>query len=195
MFSECMMERDIVFAVDISGSQEFGVGLETQVEFIRQIVKGLYFKIGRTRIGYMTYSSRPDVQFYLNQYTSLQAQRDILNAIHISSVGYGTNIGAALKEIRLGMLKTSKGDRKGVKDVVIMLGDGRATMNGEDPIAEANLLKKRPVDMFTVAVGEYFDFTVLEGLSSSPLSKRMYSLTKRNQLEVIVSKILNEICI
>ena len=76
MLPGCSRQRDIAFALDLSGSTDsvYAISLALTTE----VVKGLPIRFDRARVGLVSYADRATINFYLNTY---QTKEDILNAI------------------------------------------------------------------------------------------------------------------
>lgn len=75
-----------MFSLDASGS----IGkdnFQKQVDFVKDVVYGLNLDQD-TRVGLLTYSTSPNIRFYLNEY---KTRMDVLNALAVYYSGGTTN--------------------------------------------------------------------------------------------------------
>ena len=61
----------------------------------------------------------------MNKFSS---KRDLLNAVSITDIGYETNIAAGIRLVGDEIFVNANGDRDGVDNVLIVITDGKATL-------------------------------------------------------------------
>ena len=80
MQSECSVQRDVVFILDVSGSMSEAYGMV--VELARRAVDGLnVMPEDNIRVGVITFSDNATVEFYLDTY---QTNFDVNQALYFS---------------------------------------------------------------------------------------------------------------
>ena len=67
LFSACNKQFDVAFVIDRSGSME--ASFEQQLNFVREVIYGLPWQSGRTRVGVVLYDNNAKVDFRLDTYT------------------------------------------------------------------------------------------------------------------------------
>ena len=187
--SECTRQRDVVFVVDVSVSLEKSIDM--MVAFMKVLVQGLSFRYDRTRVGFITFAREADTRFHLDDYTS---QRDVLNAISLSEVGYGTNIAVALRHAKDNVFRASKGDRALIDNICILLSDGRATLDSEVTERAATEAKNDDISLYTVVVGNSIGVDTMNKIASSPQTSYAYSIKERSQVDSVAGQMLDRLC-
>ena len=184
-------QRDVVFVFDVSASLEKYIDM--MVTFVKTIVQGLSFNFGRTRVGFVTFARDADTRFYLDEHTSL---RDVLNALSISEVGYGTNIAAALRHAANDVFRSSKGERSSIPNVCILLSDGRATIARGETVTASEELKAKAagVDVYTVAIGNAISVDTMNKIASDPQTSYAFPLREQSEIDSVAGTILDQMC-
>ncbi|XP_063438160.1 collagen alpha-2(I) chain-like isoform X2 [Mytilus trossulus] len=166
----CARQEDIVFMFDDSYSifhnnpQNFNM----MKDFMKDIV-GSFTAIGRqgTQFSSVCFASKVTNHFYLKDYSS---RAGIVSAIDriVPSNGAATAIGLGLQFVRLNsFLVINGGQRHGVRELVIVLTDGRNNRQ-PDPVQQANILKAQGVTIMVIGVGSDVDITQLVNIASAP---------------------------
>ncbi len=83
-----------------------------------------------------------------------------------------THMGAGLK-FSGDMLSTSESSRK----TIILLSDGVDSVHGPDEIQKADELKKKGIEIYTIAIGSDADKETLKKIASPETDKLKYALT------------------
>ena len=187
--SVCSGQRDVVFVFDVSASLEKHIDM--MVSFVKTIVQGLSFKFGRTRVGFVTFARDADTRFYLDEHTSL---RDVLNALSISEVGYGTNMAAALRHAANDVFRSSKGERTSIPNVCILLSDGRATIARGETEAATDDLKAKVAEVYTVGIGNAISIDTMNKIASDPQTSYALTLREQSDIDSVAGKMLDQLC-
>ena len=190
----CRETADIVFIVDSSGSYSRGEFYKV-TEFVASAITRLNIAQG-TRVAVIVFSDTAEVVFYLDSFTTKKA---ILNALNIQYMGGTTNTEAALKLAREQVLVLARGDRANVRNIIVLVTDGRST-NLENTWAEAVRLRNSGVTILGVGVCfEMWDCEELEYLASGPVSSNVQLVDNIDQLpdtlEKLVSAMCNGVCV
>ena len=115
---------DIVFVLDESGS--IGSTEFAQVKtFLSKLVGRLDIDSGSTRVGLVTYATTVRTRFDLNDHTTVASVQSAISRLTYS--GGSTNTDLALAHVRTSVLTASSGDRLNVRNVVVVLTDGRSS--------------------------------------------------------------------
>lgn len=105
----------------------------------------------KVRIGVIVFGNDAEVKFHLNSYNN---KPDILRAISRIQYSYGrTNTADALKLMRTEMFRQRNGDRSDIPNVAIVITDGVSNINNESTIPEANLARRRGIQIFAIGIG------------------------------------------
>ena len=184
-----MRQRDVVFVVDVSKSLE--KHMATMVALMKAVVQGLSFKYDRTRVAFVTFAGAPDTRFHLDEYTS---QRDVLNAVSLSDLGEGTDIAAALQHAKDDVFSASKGDRALVDNILILLSDGRATLNSGRTEQAATETKNDDIEVYTVVIGDSIGVDTMNKIASSPQTSYAYSIREKTQADAVAGRMLDQLC-
>ncbi|KAK2165643.1 hypothetical protein LSH36_47g02029 [Paralvinella palmiformis] len=185
----CSRQKDLTLLVDISGSLE--QGYDIQQTFTEKFIQGLDFKYGRTRVAFVTFASSSQVHFYLDEYTT---QRDVINAIDISEVGFETNIANGIQTVWDAVYRESRGDRNGVDNVMMLLSDGKATISPSLTEVQAARAKASGIEIYTIAIGDNVNKEMLRKVASTPETEHFFELPTRTDVDKVVSDVLDKIC-
>ncbi len=177
--------------MDISGSMEGHLGLVSA--FMKEIIFGLNFKFIRTRVAYMTYASTPTIHFMLKDFSD---QRDVLNAVKITDIGFETNPAGALAAARQTVFIQQNGDRPGVKNSIIMFSDGKNNYEGPGGSMEneADALKASGIDIFAIAIGPFADRAIMRKMTSTPENVYLKDVVWQSDVHRNAEELLNSLC-
>ena len=163
---------DLTFLVDDSGSiRDTNIAGQPDnwnvtLRFIKDFVDGLDIGDDRNRIAAVTYSNEAYIQFFLNQYDN---KRDIQKAINrMPYTGGNTNTTGGLRVVRTEVYRKDRGDRSNVKNVIVLITDGRTTREVDSLYDEACKLKGPGTLIFGIGVTNQVDVSELRGVVSSP---------------------------
>lgn len=175
--------------MDISGSLE--QGYDIQQTFAEKFIQGLDFKYGRTRVAFVTFAGTAKIHFFLDEYNT---QRDIVNAIDISEVGFQTNIANGIQTVWDSVYRASRGDRTGIDNVMVLLSDGKATIAPRLTEVQAARAKSKNIEIYTIAIGENVNKEMLRKVASTPETEHFFELPTRSDVDKVVSDVLDKIC-
>ncbi|TRZ02736.1 hypothetical protein DNTS_005421 [Danionella cerebrum] len=181
--------KDIVFLLDGSDNTKSGFG--EVCDFVQRIVEKLKVQENANRVSVVQYSEHPEVEFYLNTYSSTA---EILNAIKIlkHKGGHIANTGEALLFVRHQVFTASSGSRRleGVPQLLILL----SSRPSSDEISGPALALK-DLEVVTISIGaENADSNELKTISLH--SQFMHYIDRLNDLpsiEPLISSILKNI--
>ena len=88
----------------------------------------------------------------------------------------------------------SKGDRAGVKNIVVLFTDGYATINDTPPFQGADLLKLDGVEVYVVAVGADVHLEQVGSMASSPQSKFLLRMSPGSNALQVADRLLDRLC-
>ncbi len=133
-------------------------------------------------------------EFYLDTYTK---KENLLSAIRrIPYVGSYTNTSGGLRLMMNEQFIESKGDRRNVKNIAIVLTDGSSNLDVDKTIPDAQDAQNRGIQMFSVGISDAIAQVEIKGLSSPPQEEnRNYFLsTDFRYLETIRNTIVEVVC-
>ena len=150
--------RDLVIAMDASGSMggDFGEAskFETLKEMVQRFISHRYDdNIGIVAFGTFAYPAAPITY-------DLQALRFVLRYVDLSLAGNNTAIGDALMEA-VRMLQKSEGKSK----VIVLFTDGMQNSGSVSIKRAVAAAKKLGVRIYTVGIGDTYDKKLLERIA------------------------------
>ncbi|XP_078407822.1 collagen alpha-3(VI) chain-like [Cetorhinus maximus] len=157
------VKRDVVFLVD--GSDNVRAAFSSIQRFISKVVDNLDIGRDKVRVGVVQYSDNPRVNFYLNEYTTTQEVKNMINSLRQIG-GSQANTGAALDYVKDTIFTRSAGGRaeEGVPQFLILL---TASKSSDDVSRAALALKAAGVAPFSIGSGDA-DENELQQISLSP---------------------------
>ena len=119
---------DVIFALDESSSVS-QTNFDLMKQFVSHLVGRLNVDSSETRVGLVCYSHHVYTAgaFNLSTHSSLASVQTAISSLKYD--GGLTNTAAALHHVRTNMLTAAAGDRGDVANVVILMADGRSTVN------------------------------------------------------------------
>ena len=119
------------------------------LDFVKSLTRAFVISPADTKVGAIVFSSRSELQFNFNQYTT-QAQLE--TAIdNIKHPGYRTKTGLALTMSKDQLFNDA---RPGVPRVLVILTDGRAN---DDVVKPSEELREIGVVIFAVGLGKNYN--------------------------------------
>jgi len=180
---------DLVFILDLSGS--LSSLYDISIEFMTNVIYGLPMRSGRARIALITYANSAKVEFYLNTYTSKQ---EILNALSFRASGIKSNTQEAINKAYNDVFSYGRGDRSGVKNIAIVITDGRSNGNPSDTVQAADRARKRNIEMYVAATSNNVNMGEVQGIANDPDNSHVVSLNSKGEAQSAASSILNQLC-
>ncbi|XP_072366256.1 cartilage matrix protein-like [Scyliorhinus torazame] len=137
---------DIIFLIDGSSSirsQDF----EKVKSAIETFINKNEFGKTRVQIGIIQFSTKPRLEFQLDQYDDKAV---LLKAVHqIQQLHGGTNTGQALN-FTIDYFDSSKGGRPGKRQYLILITDGES---GDNVSEAARVIRDRGLNVFAIGIG------------------------------------------
>ena len=155
----CTEVVDLVFILDDSGSiaDDSLIGVDNwaaMLQFVADVVAG--FIIGRenTRVGLITFDNIARNHFYLQTY---ERKEDLVATILSTPyVGKSSNTAAGIRLSISDQFISSRGDRPGIPNMVVVVTDGQS--NDPTDTHQASLeAKKAGIKLFSIGVGSSVD--------------------------------------
>lgn len=180
---------DVTFVLDLSGSLE--EVYDVVIQFAKQTIYGLPVSQSQARVAVITYADSATIMFDLNKYNSAQ---EIRNALAFSKAGGTTNTQEAIRRAYNEVFTTSRGDRPGVKNVMIVVTDGQSTQSSHMTIPEANNAKQNGIEIYSVGIGEYVNIAEIDGMASDPKQSHIVYAMKPTDVSQSASRLLDLVC-
>ncbi|XP_061191569.1 fat-like cadherin-related tumor suppressor homolog [Saccostrea echinata] len=171
-------QSDIIFVTDESGSVG-SYNFQLTLEALRDTVALLDIDSGNVRVGVMCFQSSQRTIFHLNAYNSISSMQTAI--MNIDYKAGGTKIGSAMKFTRENMFLSSKGDRAGATNIMVVLTDG---VSNDNERAEAALVKAAGIVIISVGIGNNLDVPMLIDIAHDPSH---YLQTEYSQLAATLS--------
>ncbi|KAK3554491.1 hypothetical protein QTP70_024301, partial [Hemibagrus guttatus] len=181
-------EADIYFLLDESGS----ISYEDFDEMKAFILEFLHmFEIGpeKVRIGVVKFASHATIVFRLDTYNTKSEVEKAVKALIMD--GGGTRIDLGLEEMIPLFRQASQTRKEKVREILIMITDGKSEQVGTPVNIPAEELRKQNITIYAIGVKDA-DLAELEDVSGSP--KRTFFVQNYDALKLIKTKVLKEIC-
>ncbi|XP_065107615.1 collagen alpha-3(VI) chain-like [Paramisgurnus dabryanus] len=156
-------KKDVVFLLD--GSDGTRNSFPAMRDFVQTVVEKLNIEENRDRVSVVQYSQDPEVNFYLNAYTTKEDVLDSVRGLRHKG-GRPLNTGAALQYVKDNVFTASSGSRRleGVPQILILLSGGRSYDNVD---GAASSLKE--IGVLTFGIGSRgSDSGELQRISNDP---------------------------
>lgn len=195
----CLDTRaDVTFLLDSSGSihEEGWMNLK---EFVVEVIRNLDLSPDKTRVAVIRYSTQAEVVFPFSKYFGESASASLANMrqtiMNLNYVGNKTNITGALKVMRRDVLTPDNGDRSDVKDIGILISDGKSTEDVNETSIVAKQLKSDGVAMFTIGLTDEINEAELINIASRPLSVYYLNTSLVSSVATLTSRLIWGVCI
>ena len=160
----CSSRADIAFALDTSGSVDWGEFFLAK-EFIKAVVVGVNPGAERVRIGMIRFATDAELIFPFNKYYRWW---DLVHAIaNMEDSSGGTRTDKAFRLARTELFTEKGGSRPNVPKLLVLLTDGHPNFR-ERAVREAYLLKKSGVYVVVLAIGKDINTEEPRKLASRP---------------------------
>lgn len=182
----CKIGVDLGFLVDGSGSIEYqGKGnFGRMLNFIKSVISFFQVSQGKSRIGFVLFSSQPIPVFGLKRYSS---KAEVLRAIdRIRYPRGGTKIGKALDFARSYLFGGRNPRRR--KRVLVLLTDGISQDRVRQP---ASRMKATGAEVFAIGLGKKYRRTQLLQMATDQNHVLTVSFSL---LMSIILKLKNQVC-
>ena len=154
--------------------------------FVSDLIRRLPVGPEATRVAVVVFSNRGSLEFNLDTHTD---RASLLAAVDTISYPQGlTNIAEALRIARQEVFVDA---RPNVKKLVILLTDGMPTVEQNQTIPEARLLKMQDVTIETIGITSMIEFELLERIASNASNVRM--VEDFSDLSSVVEQITSEV--
>ena len=180
-----------MFAMDASGS----VGesnFAKSVTFVRSVVDRLNVGRSASRVGLLTFANGAVPVFPLAAYAT---KAGVLAALPPHYTGGTTNTAAALRHVRESMFIREAGDRDDVRNVLVVLTDGKSQDEAET-FKQAVAARDAGIHIIVVGVTNGVRMRELRAIASHPneLGKNIFAARNFDDLRAITSQLSTAIC-
>ncbi|KAL4238702.1 hypothetical protein ACF0H5_003409 [Mactra antiquata] len=155
-------KADIVFVLDASSS-EGQTNFDKQLDFVARVANDFNIGPRDVQIGVITYAYSPNLEFYLNRYSTKSSLLSAIQRIPYTSGNTRTDL--AIKYVADQMFLNAHGDRPDANDYVIILTDGASTQPN-DTLREAQNLKQQGATVLSIGIGSSVNKAELNGIAS-----------------------------
>ncbi|KAL3863774.1 hypothetical protein ACJMK2_005509 [Sinanodonta woodiana] len=181
---------DLVIILDASSSVTQN-NFDKMKVFAEQIADYSNISSGAVRLGVLTYSTNVKDIFYLKTYSN---KGDIIQAIrNIEYTKGNTNTAGAIKRATDTFFLKGNGDRDDVRNVLVILTDGKSNINEENTIKEANNARASGIHIFAVGIKDA-DEEELNGIADKPAIQNRFFVDEFDKLAEILDKLFIRIC-
>ncbi|KAG2468793.1 COCA1 protein, partial [Polypterus senegalus] len=182
------VQADVVLLVD--GSYSIGLTNFAKVRaFLEVLVKSFEIGPNKVQISLVQYSRDPYTEFALNTHQSIDA---VLKAVRSFPYrGGSTNTGKAMTYVREKIFVASKGARRNVPRVMILITDGKSSDAFKDP---ATRLRNTDVEIFAVGVKDAVR-SELEAIANPPADTHVYTVEDFDAFQRISTELTQSICL
>lgn len=145
---------DMVFVVDASSSI-WTVDFKRVLTFVKDLLSSFTIAVDKVRVGLVTFTDRPRLQWTLNQHTS---KDDLMKAVEKVQQATGdTYTDVALRFLRNKLFSKAYGGRDDVVQIGILITDGKSRSK-QLTLREAFLLHRLTnIQMFAIGIGADID--------------------------------------
>lgn len=187
---DCTKEIDVVFAIDASGSISREDFLRI-INFVRDLVSRLGVESGAARVGVMSFSGTPELQFHLNSFNKVSDMTR--NISGIKYIQGSTMTADALYFVQNTMFTEENGDRPGVDNVLLVITDGESN-NGTATVETARKVRDNGTAILSLGVGAWVIDYELEGMASHPKVRNMFHVDDYETLFTATDLLIATIC-
>ena len=158
------VQVDLVFIVDQSTSSGDWNSL---INFVISILENLEIGDNAARIGFISFAENANNVFFLNAFSN---RNDIINRINslADPSEAGANAQEAFSFARTNQFTSSNGDRTSALNVVVYLTYGQSSVQADQTVNQAQLLKTSGVTIFAIGIGGNADTQEVMDISSLP---------------------------
>ena len=118
----------------------------------------------------------------------------MLNTLTFNTAGGRTNTQSALNLLRTDVFRGVKGDRSGVRNIAVVVTDGRANVLHQNTPVEAEAARDADIQVYVVAIGDEADMNEAEDMATNPDSSHVFQLPNVDKVNVIADDLLQELC-
>jgi collagen type VI alpha len=185
----CPIQLDIAFVLDLSGSVE--EVYDVVIQFAKRAILGLPVGSTQARVAVVTYADMANITFDLSAYTSSLTVR---NALAFSKAGGTTNTQDAIRLTTQEVFTPARGARNGVKKIMVVVTDGKSTVQSENTIPQASNAKTQGVEIYSIGIGPDVNPAEIDGMASDPKTGHTIYVQGPGDVNTGASKLLDLLC-
>lgn len=185
----CPVQLDITFALDLSGSVE--EVYDVVIQFAKRSILGLPVGPNQARVAVITFADVANITFDLNAFSS---SLTIRNALAFSRAAGATNTPDAIQMATQDVFTSTRGDRSGVKNVLIMVTDGKSTVQPQNTIPQATNAKSQGIEIYSIGIGPDVNPAEIEGMASTPTQGHVIYVQGPSDVATGATKLLDMLC-
>lgn len=160
-------------------------------QFAIDVMRGLDDSVpgGDVRMAAVVYANRAVKAFGLGDYDGAPADdlEDALWDLDYPLGGTATAAGLAMA----GDILSTEG-RKNVKEIVVLVTDGKTNVNPDDTIPNADAMTNAGIEVFAIGIGNDVDLAEIQGIAST--DNHWHYITNYNALTGITEAVLDQTC-
>ncbi|XP_067663881.1 collagen alpha-3(VI) chain-like [Haliotis asinina] len=181
---------DLVFLLDSSGSVKTH-NFKRMLSFMKNFLSTASIDDGKVRVGVAIFNSRATIKFHLNKYKTKKALFRAIDKIKYR--GGRTNTFAGLRLLRSQMFKRRRGDRRGAKNVALVVTDGLSNVKSKRTIPEAKAVRRAGIHIFAIGIG-LTKTTELDGIASRPAAENRFTVRNFKKLKGLKDRVFTSVC-
>ena len=189
---------DVAFVIDDSGSiRDANIPGQTDnwdsvKNFIIRIVSRLNIGSTGVRIAAVTFSNEGIMKFDLDDYLDKTLVEARIQTLEYN--GGNTNTTGGLRVARSQVFTPSRGDRSGVANIMIVITDGKPTVEVNNLWSEVDSIKGQGTSIVGVGVTNSVDESMMQRLVSTPASRYYHQVSDFSDLDTIVDIVTESSC-
>lgn len=198
----CISDLDVVFIIDGSGSIRDANPPDGSFDnwnlllaFVANVADNLPVSEFNSHVGAVVFSDRGQLLFPLNRYYDKASVKAAI--MDTAYPGRNTNTSGGLYIARTQIFNGQNGDRPNVRNVAIVITDGKSTWDNEKTVPYAEDLRKDGVEVITIGITNSVDENELKAMSSPPQQRHINYFTSANfqELEDIIDRLVQRACV
>ena len=182
----CRQVADVVFLVDSSGS--YGPSnFQKQLDFVREIVKGMNIMPTANRVSLITFANAAKVQFHLDDFDTKQ---ETLDGLSVTYSGGSTNTAAGLQAM---VNEFNTKGRTNIPKICIVLTDGVSDSTNET-VKQASVARLAGVTILVIPVGTQASADEISSIVSNPSNKNIINVTSYDNYSTAIEPLQAALC-
>lgn len=193
---------DVAFVIDGSGSIRDANPADGSFDnwnllltFVANIVDNLPVSDSNTHVAAVVFSDSGQLLFPLNRYYDKSSVKAAI--MRTGYPGRNTNTSGGLYITRTQIFNGQNGDRPNVRNMAVVITDGKSTWDHEKTVPYAEDLRRDGVEVITIGITNSVDENELKAMSSLPQRQHSNYFTSPNfqELENILDGLVKSTCL
>jgi collagen type VI alpha len=185
----CPVQLDVTFVLDLSGSVE--EVYEVVIQFAKRAILGLPVGSSQVRVAVVTFADMANITFDLSVYSS---SLTIRNALAFSRAAGATNTQEAIRLTSQEIFTQARGDRSGVKNVIVIVTDGKSTVQPQNTISQANTAKQQGIEIYSIGIGPDVNPAEIDAMASTPTQGHTVYVKSPSDVDTGAKTLLDLLC-